>query len=161
MTVIRIWKSYRDAQFGWVMCKTQHEAAQEQHNSTAQPMSSQAHPGKRRRSDVGAQGSVQGLGAQQLQSESLHLVLYAPRRRALELWQMQSGARIATVQVPGACNLLQRSLPFGLKSRQKDSEINSQFNFDAVGQCMIVDVMTGHIQDVLAALHPRTSANKQ
>lgn len=155
MTVIRIWKSYRDAQFGWVMCKTQSEAAQEQHKSTDQPLSNQAHPGKRRRSDQGLQGSFQGQGAQQQQSESLHLVLYAPRRRALELWQMRSRARVATVQVSSACKLLQRSVPFGLKSGRHDSNVCSQLV--ALGQCIIVDIMTGHTMDVLAALHPQTS----
>ena len=156
MTVIRVWKSYRDAQFGWVMCKTQSEGAQEQHNSTDQPVSTQAHPGKRRRSNQGAEGSVHGREAQQQQSESLHLVLYAPRRRALELWQMRSRARVATVQVSSACKLLQRSVPFGLKSGQNDSDICSRSV--AMGQCMIVDIMTGHTMDVLAALHPQTSA---
>ena len=155
MTVVRVWKSYRDAQFGWVMCTSQSEAAQEQRNSTDQPMSNQAHPGKRRRSDQEAQGSAQGQEAQQQLSKSLHLVLYAPRRRALELWQMRSGARVATVQVPSACKLLQRSLPFGLKSMQSDSDICTQ---GAVGQCMIVDIMTGQTLDVLAALHFRTNA---
>ena len=158
MTVIRIWKSYRDAQFGWVMCKIQSEGAQAQQYSTDQPMSNQAHPGKRRRSDQAAQGSNQGQGAQPQQSEALHLVLYAPRRRALELWQMQSGARVATVQVPSACKLLQRTLPFGLKSGSSVSHMCSQLL--AVSQCMIVDIVTGHTMDVLAALHPRPSTTE-
>lgn len=154
MTVIRIWKSYRDAQFGWVMCNTQNAGAQLQHNSTDQPMSSQAHAGKRRRSEQEAQGSIQ-VHARQQQSESLHLVLYAPRRRALELWQMRDGARVATVQTSGACKLLQRTLPFGLKSESSGSETCS--HLAAVGQCLVVDIVTGHTMDVLAALHPRTN----
>lgn len=155
MTVVRIWKSYRDAQFGWVMCNTQSAGAQPQHNSTDQPMSNQAHAGKRRRSDQGAQGSIQ-VQARQQQSDSLHLVLYAPRRRALELWQMRDGARVATVQTAGACKLLQKTLPFGLKSGSSVSDTCS--HLAAVGQCLIVDIVTGHTMDVLAALHPQTSA---
>lgn len=156
VTVIRIWKSYRDAQFGWVMCNTQGDGPQAQRRSTDQPMSDQTHPGKRRRSDQETQESSQAQDTQQ-QSGKLHLVLYAPRRRALELWQMQNGPRIATVQVASACKLLQRSLPFGLKSGNTDGNFCSQLAALAVGQCLIVDIVSGHTMDVLSALQLRSA----
>lgn len=115
-------------------------------------MSHQAHPGKRRRSDQETQDSSQAQQTAQQQQETLHLVLYAPRRRALELWQMRNGLRVATVQVPSACKLLQRSLPFGLKFDCTDSNFCGQIAGLAVGQCLIVDIVSGHTVDVLSAL---------
>lgn len=158
VTVVRIWKSYRDAQFGWIMCNIANGGTQTQHSSTDQPMSHQAHPGKRRRSDQETQDSSQTQETSQQQSGNLHLVLYAPRRRALELWQMRDGARVATVQVPSACKLLQRSLPFGLRFDSTDSNYCSRIAAVSVGQCLIVDIMSGHTVDVLSALQLRASA---
>ncbi|KAL3159591.1 hypothetical protein ABBQ38_010003 [Trebouxia sp. C0009 RCD-2024] len=158
VTVVRIWKSYRDAQFGWIMCSSSGGATQTQRSSTDQPMSHQAHPGKRRRSDQETQDGGQAPQTTQQQPGILHLVLYAPRRRALELWQMRSGLRVATVQVASACKLLQRSLSFGLKFDCTDSNFGGQIAALAVGQCLIVDIVSGHTVDVLSALQFQTTA---
>ena len=154
LTVIRIWKSYRDAQIGWVMCSwRQQTAAQQQRPNSLE--SGQAHAGKRRRADTESESAVHANGSQCEKSASLHLVLYAPRRRSLELWQMRHGARVATVQVANACKLFQRVVPFGLEPDEVGKTGNdfcSKFAVQAAKQCLILDISTGLCMDVLAAL---------
>ena len=157
LSVIRIWKSYRDAQFGWVMCTPQHQGLIQQHRAPHDELHSQpqAHPGKRRRADAEPSHQTQDGVSESDQPASLHLVLYAPRRCALELWQMRHGSRVATSQVPNECKLLQRAVPFGLKPDDGDKAGNdfcSKSAVQATNQCLILDTSTGQCVDVLVAL---------
>ena len=165
LSVVRMWKSYRDAQYGWVMYSPEGQAAHAQRNSADQPMHDQAHPEKRHKSDRASEDDPQARQLEKDQAACLHLVLYAPRRRSLELWQVRLGPRVATVQLAGPCKLLQRSLPFGLRS---DSATNFGNDFcsraavQGADQCLIVDVLSGQTTDVLSALHlPPSQQHKQ
>ncbi len=154
LTVIRIWKSYRDAQFGWIMCSWPQRAPQQSHTTEDQLLQSQSHAGKRRRADAESSHGLQDSNAELDKPVSLHLILYAPRRQALELWQMRHGSRVATSQVSSTCKLLQRAVPFGLDPNGVDHT-----GCDATirtSQCLILDTNTGHCMDVLAALQQQT-----
>lgn len=152
LTVIRIWKSYRDAQFGWVMCSRQQTMPQQPHSIEDNQLQSQSQTGKRRRAESESANEVLDSNNELDNSAYLHLVLYAPRRQALELWQMRHGHRIVTVQVPSACRLFQRATAFGLDPDRSD-QAGSGFSTPADSQCMILDTSTGQCMDVLAALH--------
>lgn len=159
LSVIRMWKSYRDAQFGWVMYSPEGQAAHAQRNSAVQPMHDQVHPEKRHKSDRAPEDDSLAPQHGQTQAASLHLVLYAPRRRSLELWQVRLGPRVATLQLAGPCKLLQRSLPFGLTSDSNThvgNDFCSRAAVQGAEQCLIVDVSSGQSIDVLAALHLQT-----
>ena len=161
VTVIRMWKSYRDAQFAWLMCKPQAQMAQTEQSVADLALPDQGHTGKRRRSEREPPSATDKQHAQQQPSASLHLILYAPRRRTLELWQMQHGPRIATVQVTGACKLLQRALPFGLNSDSAGSgrlNLCNQTQHQAANQCLLLDIMTGQTTDVVDALQLQSQA---
>jgi len=154
LTVIRIWKSYRDAQFGWVMCTWQQQRPEQQH-SVDEPTQPQPHAGKRRRADAEPTNKMQDDDDELDKSASLHLLLYAPRRRALELWQMRHGPRVATAQVPNACKLLQRVVPFGLEPggvQKAGTDSCSKAAVQAANQCLILDTSTGQSTDALAVL---------
>jgi len=154
LTVIRIWKSYRDAQFGWIMCSWSQRAPQQSHTTEDHLLQSQSHAGKRRRADAESSHGLQDSNTELDKPVSLHLVLYAPRRQALELWQMRHGSRVATSQVSSTCKLLQRAVPFGLDPNGVDHT-----GCDATirtSQCLILDTNTGHCMDVLAALQQQT-----
>jgi len=154
LTVIRIWKSYRDAQFGWIMCSWPQRAPQQSHTTDDHLLQSQSHAGKRRRADAESSHGMQDSNAELDKPVSLHLVLYAPRRQALELWQMRHGSRVATSQVSSSCKLLQRAVPFGL---DPDSVKNSGSDATSrTSQCLILDTNTGQCMDVLAALQQQT-----
>lgn len=154
LTVIRIWKSYRDAQFGWIMCSWPQRASQQSHTTEDQLLQPQPHAGKRRRADAESLHGLQDSSTEPDKPVSLHLVLYAPRRQALELWQMRHGSRVATSQVSSTCKLLQRAVPFGLNPDGVDHT-----GCDAAtrtSQCLILDTNTGHCMDILAALQQQT-----
>ena len=152
LTVIRIWKSYRDAQFGWIMCSWPQRALKQSHITEDHLLQSQTHAGKRRRADAESSHGMQDSNPELDKPVSLHLVLYAPRRQALELWQMRHGSRVATSQVSSTCKLLQRAVPFGL---DPDS-VNHTNATSRTSQCLILDTNTGQCMDVLAALQQPT-----
>ena len=152
LTVIRIWKSYRDVQFGWIMCSWPQRALRQPHTTEDHLLQSQTHAGKRRRADAESLHGMQDSNAELDKPVSLHLVLYAPRRQALELWQMRHGSRVATNQVSSTCKLLQRAVPFGL---DPDS-VNHTNATSRTSQCLILDTNTGQCMDVLAALQQPT-----
>ncbi|DBB02944.1 TPA: Rab3 GTPase-activating protein non-catalytic subunit [Trebouxia sp. C0004] len=154
LTVIRIWKSYRDAQFGWIMCSWPQRAPQHSHTTEDHLLQSQSHAGKRRRADAESSHGLQDSNAELDKPVSLHLVLYAPRRQALELWQMRHGSRVATSQVSSTCKLLQRAVPFGLDPdgvNHTESDATSR-----TSQCLILDTNTGQCTDVLVSLQQQT-----
>ena len=151
LTVIRIWKSYRDAQFGWIMCSWPQRALKQSHTTEDHLLQSQSHAGKRRRADAESSQGMQD-NTELDKPVSLHLVLYAPRRQALELWQMRHGSRVATSQVSSTCKLLQRAVPFGLDP----DGVNHTDATSRTSQCLILDTNTGQCMDVPAALRQQT-----
>lgn len=152
LTVIRVWKSYRDAQAGWILGNvdadtlSRHQPRQDQEQTLLHAWS-----GRKRKADSSIKHEVATSSQQQ---PNLCLVLYAPRRRSLELWQMRHGHRIAIAQVPLACKLLQRVVPFGLQFELSDLSGHRLPNGQLSGfdQCLILDVQSGQSMDVLDAL---------
>ena len=154
LTVIRMWKSYRDAQFGWVICTTVGTAKDSQNHEHL----SQAHAGKRRRADSEQQEMPEVIEdtddtveADAPNTASLHLVLYAPRRQALELWQMRHGPRVAITHVENECKLLQQSRAFGLDPEVAEHAESAVESPSSASQCLVLDTQTGQTINVLAA----------
>ena len=128
---------------------------QQPHSTEDDQLQSQPQTGKRRRAESESTNEVYDCSNELDESACLHLVLYAPRRQALELWQMRHGPRVATVQVPSACRLFQRVTAFGLDPDRND-KAGGGFSTPADSQCMILDTSTGQCMDVLAALHQQS-----
>ena len=157
LVVVRMWKSYRDAQAGWIVGAVPDSilAKQQAHVEHDQPQL-HAWSGKKRRADSSLiEGMAREGSAVAAQQAKLYLVLYAPRRRSLELWQMRHGARVASASVPAACKLLPRPAPFGLQHESADlsgHQLLSQSRAAGFDQCLILDVESGRSVDVLEAL---------
>lgn len=152
LTVIRIWKSYRDAQVGWILGQIANDTLSKHPPHVGQEQS-QLHPwsGRKRKADS---FSERDIATDSTQPPTLHLVLYAPRKRSLELWQMQHGSRIASAQVPPTCKLLQRTVPFGLQFEFSDltGPMLSSKQISGFDQCVLLDTHSGQSMDVLEAL---------
>ena len=152
LTVIRVWKSYRDAQAGWILGNVANDTlTRHQPDSNQQHASLHAWSGRKRRADSTVK---QDSAASNQQEPNLYLVLYAPRKRSLELWQMRHGQRVASAQVPPACKLLQRVVPFGLQFELSDLSGHRLSSGEVSGfdQCLILDIHSGQSMDVLDAL---------
>ncbi|XP_071476615.1 rab3 GTPase-activating protein non-catalytic subunit-like [Diadema antillarum] len=79
---VRMWKGYRDAQCGWI------QVVEDIHRD---------HGGKRARASAGSSHGPR---------VALFLVIYAPRRGIIEVWNTQQGPRVAAFNVPKSCRLL-------------------------------------------------------
>lgn len=147
-----MWKSYRDAQAGWIVGNVADGTlSRQQAEPDQQHAPLHAWSGHKRRADSSVKNSDTSSSQEQ---PALYLVLYAPRKRSLELWQMRHGHRIATAQVPVACKLLQRVVPFGLQFELSDLSGHRLSNGQLSGfdQCLILDIHSGRSMDVLDAL---------
>ncbi|XP_038077511.1 rab3 GTPase-activating protein non-catalytic subunit-like isoform X2 [Patiria miniata] len=82
---VRMWKGYRDAQCGWV------SVTEDLLRDKSDPAASKAQ--RQRTRQFGAR-------------VALFLVIYAPRRGILEIWNTQQGPRVAAFNVPKSCQLL-------------------------------------------------------
>jgi len=93
MRVVRMWKGYRQAQVSWIEVMDRRSAAEldEDQDDTA--------------------GPVDDLERERLLERRnrimLYLVIYAPRRGLLEVWQIRQGPRVAAFNVGTNCQLLQ------------------------------------------------------
>ena len=152
-----MWKSYRDAQAAWVVGAVPDGLlAKQQPNTEHEQPQLHAWSGKKRRADSSLiQGMAREVSTAAAQPTKMYLVLYAPRRRSLELWQMRHGARVASASVPAACKLLPRPAPFGLQHDNADiagHRVLDQTRALGFDQCLILDTESGQSMDVLDAL---------
>ncbi|XP_033631830.1 rab3 GTPase-activating protein non-catalytic subunit-like [Asterias rubens] len=82
---VRMWKGYRDAQCGWI------SVTEDILRDKSDPAATKAQ--RQRTRQFGAR-------------VALFLVIYAPRRGILEIWNTQQGPRVAAFNVPKSCQLL-------------------------------------------------------
>ncbi|XP_030854258.1 rab3 GTPase-activating protein non-catalytic subunit isoform X1 [Strongylocentrotus purpuratus] len=83
---VRMWKGYRDAQCGWIqVIEDIHRERTSEHGSKRPRHSTDSKHGPR---------------------VALFLVIYAPRRGIIEVWNTQQGPRVAAFNVPKSCRLL-------------------------------------------------------
>ncbi|XP_041468264.1 rab3 GTPase-activating protein non-catalytic subunit-like isoform X1 [Lytechinus variegatus] len=83
---VRMWKGYRDAQCGWI------QVVEDIH--------------RERSSDHGSKKPRVSAGSKHGPRVALFLVIYAPRRGIIEVWNTQQGPRVAAFNVPKSCRLL-------------------------------------------------------
>lgn len=83
---VRMWKGYRDAQCGWI------QVTEDMH--------------RERSSDHGGKRARQSIASKHGPRVALFLVIYAPRRGIIEVWNTQQGPRVAAFNVPKSCRLL-------------------------------------------------------
>lgn len=132
-TILRSWKGYRDAQVGWVRqpgTSAGRGTGSSQVDSNRENMEHQC---KRRCSSTPAESphtcpehNCEDTQCLVYRLDNLSLVLYAPKREALEIWPPRYGRKLRTFRCSQHCKLFQ-----GAKNTD----------------CMLLDNF-GHIQSV-------------
>lgn len=154
MTVLRIWRAYRGVQLAWLALPVagMRPCTDTSVHRVCAHASATFHPsadGQCRES--GARSSSSGQHA--ADGLQLHLVMYAPRKGVLEVWQMEHGpcvCKLAPVTTTGT--LLGPSLP--AHPDQGQGQQNSAWMLKVLhllGQCWLVDWGAQLVMDVAFA----------
>ncbi|KAJ8045799.1 Rab3 GTPase-activating protein non-catalytic subunit [Holothuria leucospilota] len=121
---VRMWKGYRDAQCGWIQVREEQ------------------HPDK-------SSGSKTDGMKQSLRRVALFLVIYAPRRGILEVWNTQQGPRVAAFNVPKSCKLL--SPGYGVMGLNNLAIQDSRYR-PSVLQCCLLET-SGLVRSIQVPFH--------
>jgi hypothetical protein len=78
------------------------------------------------------------------------LVLYAPKRQVLEVWQPRSGQRLAARGVNYPCLLLGVGLPCGSWGNQ--AALGAWLQACGSATTLVLNVQTGEVWDAMACL---------
>ncbi|XP_055966815.1 rab3 GTPase-activating protein non-catalytic subunit [Sorex fumeus] len=129
---IRMWKGYRDAQVGWI------QVVEDLHERVPD------------RADLSPFGSTQGPSR-----VAQFLVIYAPRRGILEVWNTQQGPRVGAFNVGKHCRLLYPGYKImGLNN------VTSQSWQPQTHQICLVDPVCGSVKTVIVPFHLALSDKK-
>lgn len=132
LAVLRIWRAYRNAQLAWLLLPSQ--CADSQPGPAAQPV-----PASGPHAPTGPTGSRHRL--------QLALVLYAPRRGVVEVWQVERGPCLLRLTVSQDASLLTPSCLGGTHSQGVGAE-----RWRLQRQCWLLDWAAGEVLDVAAAV---------
>ncbi|XP_051042467.1 rab3 GTPase-activating protein non-catalytic subunit isoform X1 [Phodopus roborovskii] len=129
---IRMWKGYRDAQIGWIqIVEDLHERVPE-------------------KGDLSPFGNTQGPSR-----VAQFLVIYAPRRGILEVWNTQQGPRVGAFNVGKHCRLLYPGYKImGLNN------VTSQSWQPQTYQICLVDPVSASVKTVTVPFHLALSDKK-